>query len=86
MTIPAEAIRAVIAAESGIEEARLAPEATLQDLDIGSLDMASVVFELEDRFGVDIDPEDIAPDATIADFIAHVQNVAPEPARKSPEA
>ena len=77
MAIPAAEIKSVIAAESGIDEGALRPEATLEDLDIGSLDMASVVFELEDRFGVEIDPDSISREFTIADFIDHVQRLAP---------
>ena len=77
MAISAEEIRSVIAAEAGMDEALLTPEATLATLDINSLDMASVAFELEDRFGVELDPETIAPESTIAEFIGHVQSLAP---------
>ncbi|MEO6091483.1 MAG: acyl carrier protein [Novosphingobium sp.] len=75
MAVSAEAITAVIAAESGLDEARLTPDATLKDLDIGSLDMASVAFELEDRFGFELDPENIDPEFTIAEFVAYVQSL-----------
>ena len=75
MAVSAEAIREVIASESGLDESELTPEATLKDLDIGSLDMASVAFELEDRFGFELDPENISPDFTIAEFTAYVQSL-----------
>lgn len=78
MAIAADAIRAVIAAESGVEEARLIDTATLAELDIGSLDVVSVLFELEDRFGVVIEPDRIAADSTVGGFIAHVQSLAAE--------
>lgn len=76
MTITAEEILSVIASEAGVDAAVLKPEATLVDLDISSLDVVSVVFELEDRFGFAIEPEDIAPTSTIAEFIDHVMSLS----------
>lgn len=76
MAMTAEDVLAIIAAESGVDAAALRPEATLADLDISSLDVVSVVFELEDRFGVAIEPESIAPTSTIAEFVAHVTGLA----------
>jgi len=76
MAMTAEDVLSIIAAESGVDRAALKPEATLVDLDISSIDVASVVFELEDRFGVAIEPENIAPDFTIADFVDHIVSLA----------
>jgi acyl carrier protein len=76
MTIPGDAILSVIAAESGIPQDKLDPASTLQALDIGSLDIASAIFELEDRFGIEVDPDKISPEFTLTQFIAHVQGIA----------
>ena len=75
MAISADDIIGIMAAESGIDVDRLVPDATLQSLDISSLDVVSVMFELEDRFGISIDPDAITPDFTVGRFIAHVQAI-----------
>lgn len=76
MAITADAILAVIAAETDIEIGELKPEATLAELDIDSLDIVSIAFEIEDRFGIAIEPEDIAPDATLSELIEHLMRAA----------
>jgi acyl carrier protein len=76
MAITGEAITAIVASEAGIDPAKLDPAATLAQLDISSIDVASALFELEDRFGIEVDPANIAPDSTLAQFIAHVQAIA----------
>jgi acyl carrier protein len=81
MTIPAEAIMSVVASEAGIDPARLDSTATLLELDIGSLDVASAVFELEDRFGIEVDPARIAPDWTLGEFVAHIQAIDEVPVK-----
>lgn len=53
----------IIAATCRIDPARIQPEATLKDLGVPSLDAAQVLFEIEDRFDVDI-PERAAHYAT----------------------
>lgn len=72
MTISPEAIVSIIADEVGLDASSLPPEATLEELNIGSLDMASALFTLEDRFGIEIDPGSIAPSSTIGDLIRRV--------------
>ncbi|CDO36566.1 acyl carrier protein [Novosphingobium sp. KN65.2] len=67
-----EDIMALIAQETGIERERLQPDATLATLDISSIDLVSVLFEIEDRFGVEIQPEDIPPDSTLQQLIDRI--------------
>jgi acyl carrier protein len=76
MTITAEEILSIMASEAKVEVAALKPEATLVDLDISSLDVVSVIFELEDRFGLEIEPESIAPTSTVAEFVDHVMSLS----------
>mgnify|MGYP001248627672 CR=1 FL=1 len=76
MTISPEAIVSIIADEAGLDAAKLRPEATLEELNIGSLDMASALFTLEDQFGIEIDPSSIAPSSTIGDLIRRVTDLA----------
>jgi acyl carrier protein len=50
----------IIAKESGIDRARITPEATLKDLEIQSLDAVQIIFEIEDHFKItmpDRDPD-----------------------------
>ncbi len=73
MAITADQILDIIAEEVPIDRAELKPEATLEALNIASLDMISVMFALEDKFGVIIEQNDVAETKTLADFIAVVQ-------------
>lgn len=50
----------IIAKESGIDRARITPDATLKDLEIQSLDAVQIIFEIEDHFKItmpDRDPQ-----------------------------
>lgn len=76
MAVTTEAILALIAAESGIDQAALRDDATFQELDIGSLDVVSVLFRIEDEFGVVIEPDSITPSATLSDFVELVSSRA----------
>ena len=77
MTVSKEAILGVIAEESGLDRAALRPDATFEQLDIGSLDVASTLFIIEDKFGVEVDPDKLDPHSTIADFVDLVMRLAP---------
>lgn len=48
----------IIAKESGIDAARITPDATLKDLEIQSLDAIQIIFEIEDRFKVTMPDRD----------------------------
>jgi len=67
-----EDIMALISQETGLEREKLAPDATLATLDISSIDLVSVLFEIEDRFGVEIQPEDIPPESTLQQLIDRI--------------
>ncbi|AIT82050.1 acyl carrier protein [Novosphingobium pentaromativorans] len=67
-----EDIMTLIAQETGIAPEKLHPEATLTTLDISSIDLVSVLFEIEDRYGVEIQPEDIPPDSTLQQLIDRI--------------
>ena len=73
MAVTSEEIRALIAEESGIAEADLRDDATLDDLDITSLDIVSALFELEDRYHVDVQPDELKPDATLGEVVEFIR-------------
>jgi acyl carrier protein len=69
MAIEAEDILTIISEEVPIDRALLDPAATLESLNIASLDMISVMFALEDKFGVVIEQDDVKDAKTLQEFI-----------------
>jgi acyl carrier protein len=58
MTIDRNTILDIIAEEALVDRAKLSPEATLESLGIASLDIISIVFALEERFGLVLEQAD----------------------------
>jgi acyl carrier protein len=70
MTLPTrDDVITIVAEEARIDVAKLSPTATLLSLGIASLDVISVLFGIEDRFGVVIAPEDFASCDTVGEFV-----------------
>lgn len=67
-----EDILALIAQETGLATEQLQPDATLATLDISSIDVVSMVFELEDRYGVEIQPEELTREMTLRELFARI--------------
>jgi acyl carrier protein len=67
--ITREAIVQIIAAESGLDVEKLDPAMKLRDLDISSIDLVSAIFTIEEKLNVTIAPEDVSPDATVAELV-----------------
>lgn len=78
MPITQEAVMEIVTAETGISAERLRPEAALAELDISSIDMVSIAFELEDRFGIELDTEGLSADLTLAQLLDRIAALAPE--------
>jgi acyl carrier protein len=53
-----ETVFDIIARESGIDRAKITPDATLKDLDIQSLDAVQILFEIEDHFKITMPDRD----------------------------
>ena len=86
MTLTADQVLDVIAEEVPMDRARLDPTATLDQLDIASLDMISVTFALEDRFGVVVEQSDFAHARTLQDFVDVILAKADQPPGTPPAA
>lgn len=59
----------LIAAEAIIERSKLSREATLADLGISSIDVLSMLFELEETYGVVIEEADMPQMTTLGEMV-----------------
>lgn len=73
MKITEQEVLEIFAEETSVDPARLVPSATLKDLDIASLDIISVSFAIEDKFGVIIDAQAFADCARLQDAVEMIQ-------------
>lgn len=69
MAITDDDVLDALSEESSISRDKLNPEATLESLGIASLDVISVLFTLEDKFGVVIEQTDLKFVTTLQDFV-----------------
>lgn len=69
MPVSRDEVIAIIATEARIDVEKLQPSATLSSLDIASLDVVSVLFAIEDKYGVEIQAEDVANAQTLGAFV-----------------
>jgi len=68
-------IVAIVAKESGVDPARLVPDARIADLGIASIDMVQSIFEIETRFDVElpvIADQTGGEFETVGSLVAHV--------------
>ncbi len=73
MKISNEDILDIFSEETSVDRSRLTPDATLKSLDIASLDIISVSFAIEDKFGMIIDADAFAGCTTLQDVIDMIQ-------------
>ena len=73
----------IIAAHCSVDAATLTPATRLEDLDVQSLDLVEIVFEIEERFGIEVPPNTDAGSrlefATIGEIVAGVKGILDEP-------
>jgi acyl carrier protein len=91
MSVSQDSILDVIAEESLVERSSLTADATLESLGIQSLDIISIVFALEDKFGIVLEQSEFEGVTTVqqlVDIIAVKANAAAEsgPAAAEPAA
>lgn len=78
----AEVLRCIAeAAEGKVAPESIAPESSLRDdLGLGSLDAILLVLDLEERFGIDVEDEELAALDTVEGLLALVESKrAPTP-------
>lgn len=71
-------ILALVAKETGLPAERLQPDATLATLDISSIDLVSLLFEIEDRYGIELQPEELTRDMTLRQLFERIGVAAPQ--------
>ena len=77
----------IIAKESGIDRAKITPEATLKDLDIQSLDAVQILFEIEDHFKITMPDRDPNFDTeSVKGLVEAVEKLLAEKAAGTPSA
>jgi acyl carrier protein len=69
MTVTEDEILDLIAKEAIVDREKLTREAGLAEVGIASLDVISVIFEIEERFGIALDEHDIPVDAKVGDIV-----------------
>lgn len=71
----AKDVTEIIAEYKGLEPAQVTPNSTFEELAIDSLAAIDIIYEVEDRYGIDIPPEalDLENTKTIGDVIDVVQ-------------
>ena len=68
-------IRTFLTDRLGVAPERVEPAALLADLGVDSLMLAELMFEAEDRMGIEI-PSDMAPPKTVAAMQAVIDSLA----------
>jgi acyl carrier protein len=69
MTVTEPELLDLIAQEAIIDREKLTREATLGDLGISSLDVITMLFELEERYGVVIEEADMPKMETLGEMV-----------------
>ncbi|MEO8811413.1 MAG: phosphopantetheine-binding protein [Caulobacteraceae bacterium] len=65
----------VIAAESLIDRAKLVREATLADIGLDSVDVVSIIFAVEEKYGVEIPDGAFASAKNLGDFLDVIEAI-----------
>ena len=69
-----EQLKALLVEELNVKPEDIKPEAELiNDLGINSLELADLIMQCEDKFGVEISDDDIHKFVTIADIVAYLE-------------
>ncbi len=79
MSLEAELID-LIAKEALVDVDKLKKDATLEEIGLDSVDMVSVIFALEDKYGVTIGENDIEKSATLGQMLTLIETKIAEKA------
>jgi len=77
--LSSDAILDIISEEGLVARDSLGLQSRLADLGIPSLEMVNILFAVEDRFGVIVEPEDLSQAVTLQDLLDIVTARLPAP-------
>ena len=63
----------IIAEEALVDRAKLDPNATLEDIGLDSVDLVSVVFAIEEKYGIEIAEDAFSRSDTLAQLLAKIE-------------
>ena len=68
-------LKKILVDELGVDEAKVTMEAELvSDLNISSLDLADLVFNCEEKFGIEIADSELQSFSTVGDIVTYLEN------------
>jgi acyl carrier protein len=68
-----EKVRSLIVEQLDIDEDKITPETTFEDIDADSLDVVELVMALEEEFDLEIADEAVENIKTVADIISYIE-------------
>jgi acyl carrier protein len=66
-------VREVVSAETGMELSNVKPDSILRDLTDDSLDMLSLMLELEEQFSINVEREDVGKILTVQNVVDFIE-------------
>lgn len=78
MPTPDDEILDLISREIMVDRARLVPSATVENLGIDSIGFVSVVFAVEEKYDVVIEPEKLSDAKTLGDLVDRLKTLIKE--------
>jgi acyl carrier protein len=71
-----EKVKELLVDEMQIDPALITPEAELtNDLNINSLELADLIMNCEEKFGIEIDDEDLHKLITVGDVVSYLEEI-----------
>ena len=68
-----EKVKALLVEELNVDEAKITLEAELtNDLGVNSLELADLILQCEEKFGIEIDDEDLQRFITVGDVVTYL--------------
>lgn len=68
-----EKVRSLISEQLDIDEDKITPETTFEDIDADSLDVVELVMALEEEFDLEIADEAVENIKTVADVVSYIE-------------
>ena len=70
-----EKVCALIAEQFNVDADTITPQSNLiTDLKADSMDIATLLFEVEEKYGIEIDEDDLESLKTVGDIVLYIQN------------